>query len=121
LGDLARLSDRWAVQTAVYWGNPQPDGYGGTDYDSPIEISVRWEEKPRRVTDSNGKEIVSRAEVLVTQDVVAEGLLYLGALSDLTSSEESNPETVEAAYKIRRFDKSPLPGETDQFIRIAYL
>ena len=118
---FTRRIERLTVQTAVYWANPSNDGFGGTNYDVPVEIACRWVERPRRTTDDNGLEVVSEAEIMVTQDVEQDGLLFLGELTDLTQSEKDNPEQVEDARKIQSVDKAPLLGSTDDFVRVARL
>ena len=63
---------RTCSQTAVYWGTPVADGYGGKTFVDPVEISCRWEnrvEKISRVGSRTGEEIISQARVFVTQDV----------------------------------------------------
>ena len=109
------------VQTAVYWENPQPDGYGGMDYDDPIEISCRWDGSTQRITNNEGEEIVSRAEVLVTQDLDDNGMLYLGTLDDLDSSQQNDPASVPGAHRIQKIDKNPLFRSASEFVRVAYL
>lgn len=118
---LLRFVASVCVQTAVYWGNPQPDGYGGTDYDDPVEIYCRWDDQTERITNNQGEEIVSKAQILVTQDLDEGGLLYLGTLGDLDSAQEDDPETVSGGYKIQRIDKNPLFRSTSEFVRVAYL
>ena len=115
---------RLCVQTAVYWGSPVDDGYGGHTFADPVEISCRWEdqvEKIDRVGASLGEEIVSAAQVYVTQDVEERGYLFLGDLDDLDSGEEADPKTVEKAYMINRFDKVPVMRSTSEFLRKVYL
>jgi hypothetical protein len=107
-------------QTAVYWGNPASDGYGGYTWDDPVEIDCRWVRRTRLVKNAQGKEVVSNASVQVDQDVDLDGYLYLGDLDDLDSDEEANPMKVDGAYKILAFDKTPtILGEA--YFRIAYL
>jgi hypothetical protein len=118
---LLKFIESVCVQTAVYWGNPRNDGYGGTTYDSPVEIKCRWDGTTKRVTNNQGVEVVSQAEVLVTQDMDADGLLYLGALSDLTTTQQNDPAQVVGAYKIQRVDKNPLFRSTSEFVRTVYL
>lgn len=118
---LEDLIDRMCTQTAVYWGSPTNDGYGTKTFSDPIEISCRWEDKTDVVTDNEGKEIVSRALVYVTQDIDEEGYLYLGDLDDLDSEQEADPQGVDGAFEIKRFDKSPEIRQTNKFIRKAYL
>ena len=117
---LIKFIDSVCVQTAVYWGNPTSDGYGGTTYDDPVEISCRWEEKITLIQNIQGEEVVSKAEILLTQDVAANGLLFLGTLTDLDSGEEEDPMTVDA-WTILRFDKTPLFQSTDEFVQKAYV
>lgn len=118
---LLRFISSVCVQTAVYWGNPQPDGYGGRDYDDPTEISCRWDGSTKRITNNQGEEIVSRAEILVTQDLDDDGMLYLGTLDDLDTSQQNDPESVSRAYRIQKIDKNPLFRSTSEFVRVVYL
>ncbi len=115
---------RLCTQTAVYWGSPVNDGYGGKTFDDPVEISCRWEdriESINRVGARLGEEIVSRAQVYVTEDVEELGYLYLGTLDDLDSDEEADPTTIVKAYMINRFDKIPTMRSSNEFLRKAYL
>jgi len=118
---IEKFLRKLSVQTAVYWGSPVNDGYGGYTYTTPIEIAVRWEGSTKVITTSKGVEYVSRAEVIVNQDVDEEGYLYLGALSDLTDEQKADPRLVDGAWKIMRFDKTPMIFKTDEFVRKAYL
>ena len=36
---------RMSKHTAVYWGSPQEDGYGGRTYAQPVEIQCHWQQK----------------------------------------------------------------------------
>lgn len=111
-------------QTAVYWGDPVEDGYGGMSFGSmyPIEIDCRWEDKREVYTTSDGRELVSRSIVYVTIDLDEQGYLYLGNLDDFESSQDlTNPKTIENAFEIKRFDKSPSLNKITEFTRKAYL
>ena len=94
---------------------------GGHTFDSPIELAVRWEEMSQLVTDNKGEAITSRAVVYVKQDLDEQGMLYLGELADLNSDGESDPKSVDGAYYIKRFEKSPVLGSATEFLRKAYL
>ena len=121
---ITNFINRTCTQTVVYWGNPKDDGVGGKSFDDPVEINCRWEEKKQlidRVGERTGEQIVSKAVVTVLQDVDELGYLFLGSLTDLSSSEEGNPRLLDAANEIKRFDKIPALGSTTEFIRIAYL
>lgn len=109
------------VQTAVYWGNPISDGYGGMAYDDPVEIKCRWDEVINLVINNNGIEVVSKATVMILQDVDENGYLFLGTLDDLDSAGEENPSEVDSVWKIIRFDKTPLFQSTDEFVYKVYL
>lgn len=122
MGDpFIRALQRGVYQTAVYWANPRNDGFGGTEYDAPVEIDCRWREVRERFTDQNGVEQTSQAEVLVFQDLEIGGLLYLGKLGDLASDEEASPEQLMDAFKVKKFEKVPLLTSETDHVRIARL
>lgn len=119
---LEKFIESVCVQTAVYWGNPQPDGFGGMTYDDPEEIGVRWHEQTEVITDAQGNEIISKAKILTPLDLDEQGVLLLGEItSEMTEAERANPFLLKGAYKIKRFDRIPLFRSTDQFVRTAYL
>lgn len=112
------------VQTAVYWGNPVNDGYGGKTFDTAVEIDCRWEEGHKQqnhlIKSVKGLEIIMKARVFVTQDVEEEGYLFLGKLTDL-DSDHTEPVKIDGTFKILRFEKIPAMKKTDIFIRAAYI
>jgi hypothetical protein len=113
-------------QTAVYWGNPVNNGYGGFTYDEPVEIDCRWEDRNEIFVDANGDETVSKSVVIVLQDMDLEGRLFLGTLDSIYDSLESSaatidPTTIAGAHFIRRFDRIPRLGSTVDFLRKVYL
>lgn len=107
------------VQTAVYWGNPVNDGYGRLVYDSPIEIKCRWEDEQKIVAGGNGVEQTSVSNVLVTQNLDVQGMLYLGILNDLDS--DQNPNDLTGAYQIIAKSVVPLFRSTTEFVHTVYL
>jgi len=125
---IADFVSRLCEQDAVYWGNPQDNGYGGFTYDDPVEIKCRWEDSNEVIAmagqDRKSRELVSKAQVWVVQDVDEEGYLYLGTLDStdaLSSAEEANPANADEAYKILKFEKTPEHRRSNKFIRKAYL
>jgi len=122
---IENLIARRCTQTAVYWGNPQPDGYGGYTFDDPVEINCRWEDVTVMIADQTGaskEEIEARSVVYVTEDLDIGGMLYLGTLDDLTSTEEASPINIErGVYVIRRFDKILSLSGDNNYLRKAYL
>jgi hypothetical protein len=129
MGGVDALLTRNCKQVAVYWGIPTKDGEGGFTFAEPVEVYCRWEDMNQIVADAKGNELTSRALVYLLQDVDEEGYLYLGTLEDLydllnTESSEGdlpNPVTIQGAYIIKRFQKTPTLGSTTVFIRKAYL
>jgi hypothetical protein len=110
-----------AVQTSVYWGSPVDDGYGGKTYANPVEILCRWDGSTKLITDAKGQQIVCVAEVMVTQELDIDGILYLGSLTDLSSGQKADPSTITGAQRIKQFMKTPLFASTDEFIYMGYL
>lgn len=120
---IEKFIKKICVQTAVYWGTPVPDGYGGYIFDDPVEILCRWEDKVElidRVGERLGEQIISKAQVLVTQDLNEQGYLYLGTLNDL-DSDTSNPKEIKGAYMIKWKTKIPMIRSTTEFVRKVYL
>jgi hypothetical protein len=116
---MTKFTERNLTQTAVYWGNPVPDGSGGYTYDDPIEIDCRWEDGVTVNTDTLGIEYNILAEVQVKQDLDEDGMLFLGTLDDVDSGGLDDPASA-GAHTIIRFDKIPnLTGSC--FYRRAYL
>lgn len=109
------------TQTAVYWGSPSINGYNEKSFAAAVEIPCRWEDKKELFTTNNGDQLESRAVIYVTQDVDEEGMLYLGTLDDLDSTEIDDPVSLDTAYVIKRFDKTPALRSTTEFIRKVYL
>lgn len=108
-------------QDAVYWGNPQNDGYSDFIYDAPVAIKCRWEDKVQFFQDRQGNEQSSRSIVYVLQELDEEGWLYLGLLTDLTTAEKANPKLIRAASTIKKFEKTPALGTTTDFYYKAWL
>ena len=114
------------VQTAVYWGNPVADGYGGFTFDDPVEIKCRWEDKALIITDSTGIERMTDAQIMVTQDLDVLGFLYLGTMDEVESMFESgeqdfDPMKVDGARQNLAFEKVPMIKSTKVFVRQVYV
>ena len=125
---LMDIIENTYAQTAVYWGAPTPDGYGGNTFAAPIEVVCRWEDKEQFLGSQVGGEVtgglmLSRSIVFLKQDVDEEGYLYLGTLADLDldSIGYINPKEVDKAYIIKRFEKTPSMVNPTVFLRKAFL
>jgi hypothetical protein len=117
---------RSCVDTAVYWSAPVPDGYGGMTFAEPCEILCRWEAMDQIISDDKGNQLSSRAVVYTLQDIDEEGMLYKGTLDDLYVGDSSagavaHPSTIQGAYVVKRFQKTPSLGSTTEFLRKAFL
>lgn len=116
-------------QTAVYWGNPQEDGYGGKTYDPPIEIACRWEDKTQvfNADDEKGSKYISRAIIYTPQDLNFDGRIFLGTFLDLVDHLQSdgvtyeNPINIDAAYIIKRTEKTPSLLSSSVFLYKTFL
>ena len=118
---IDQFIQRVCTQTAVYWGNPVKDGYGKyTSFDAAKEIDCRWVEKSELYMDNQGVERVCYAVVLVQEDMVEEGYLFLGTLNDLDSDQVLDPTLKDKAFLIKKFHKVPdLKGQ--DYVRKVYL
>lgn len=106
------------IHTAVYWGNPQSNGYGGYFYDDPVELDVRWIDEQRKYTGKTKDlttytELTSNAVLIVNQDLTLGGMIAHTTLNDLTSSEDPADND---AYEIKATNKTP-SVKGDQYIR----
>lgn len=111
---------RMCNETAVYWQYTGPDGYGGHEYADAVEISCRWMYEREVVKSDQGKEIVSNSQILVTQDLVEQSMIFKGTLGDLDSGESDSPEKDTNTFHIKRFRKVPsIDGSS--YYRKAYL
>lgn len=112
---------RLCKQDAVYWGNPQNDGYSDFTHDAAVEIKCRWEDKVQLIVNPDGSEQSSRAIVYPLQELDEEGWLYLGLLTSLTAAEIANPKLIRKASIIKKFEKIPSLGSTTDFYYKAWL
>jgi len=123
MGVLEKLSAKFTVQDAVYWGSPANDGRGKKTFATPIDIKVRWDEEGQVVKDKNGKEVLVEVECLVLQDLDYEGQMILSTVAELeaTYSDISSPYDIPLTYEIMSRSKIPMVFKTDDFVRTVYL
>lgn len=98
----------WALnQICVWWKRLTPDGYGGYNWEDPVELACRWEIKNELILDGQGRQVSSSAKVLLSETGIEVGdYLYLGDLDDITSSSGS-PGSMDRAFEIRQVEKIP--------------
>lgn len=106
-------------QKCCYWAAPVADGYGKFTYAAVVEIDCRWNNKAMRYINKEGEQKVTTAVVIVNQDLVLGGFLWLGAEADLPSP-HTDPTTVSGAYAIGFFSKVVSLDGID-VVRKAYL
>lgn len=107
------------VQDAVYWEYIGSDGAGGSEFEAPTDIKVRWDEYSEVFSDSNGKEIVSDAQLLVPDDLKEQSRVRLGLVADLPVGE--SVEEIDGVYEIKRMNRHPLFRSTTMDVFMAYL
>ncbi|NCB26611.1 MAG: hypothetical protein EOM62_14225, partial [Bacteroidia bacterium] len=123
---IIRFIKKVCVQTAVYWPAPVTDGFGGMTYGTAVEIKCRWTDKVQVVKWQSAyvptsNEFISYAEVLVVDDVVLQGVLWLGELDDLSTAQKSSPLTILGAREIKTFERIPLFRSSTEFVKKVYL
>lgn len=118
---IEKVVAKFAVQTAVYWKNLGPDGFGGFTFEEPIEIKCRWDAKSEVKMNNTGQYFSSSASILTNHEVREQDYLYLGFISDIGSTDVSNPKAIQGAFAIIQIDKIPMVRKTDEFVRTAYL
>lgn len=102
-------------QTATYWAPNTVNEYAERSYSTPTTIPVRWENRTETFLDkAAGKEVRSHAVVYVETDIDTDGFLYLG------TSVVSDPDNVDGAFRIRRFDKT-VSVKGNKFLRKVWL
>lgn len=89
-------------QTATLWKRSGQDVYGNQTFSSPVEISVRWEDRQELFAGAEGE--TNRAETVVYSLDSADELDYI----TLGSSSASDPiDSATDAREIRQVLKSP--------------
>jgi len=111
--------EKVCVQTAVYWAPAGNSGYGDS-FAAAIEVPCRWDDVSEQIINQNGQEITSEAKLLLTDDVIEGGYMYLGTLDDL-DSDPADPREVKKAFSIQQVRRTPLFRSTTQFVYEAFL
>lgn len=123
---LIRFIKKVCVQDAVYWSAPTPDGFGGMSFATPISIKCRWTDKVQVIKWQSAyvptsNEFISYAEILLTEDVQLQGVLWLGDISTLTDTQKANPFTIAGAREIKTIERIPLFRSSTEFVKKVYL
>lgn len=96
------------TQDAVYWAPGQPDGFGQTVAETPVDILVRWQNKQTRRVSNEGVEFISTAIVYATQELAYNGWIWLGTIED--AEYPSAPRKQVGAYQIKIVERSQNPA-----------
>lgn len=116
---IERFLKTVCVQTALYWEFDGSDGYGQANYKAPREIACRWQDEVIQLKGKDTKEIVSKAQLLVLEDLKENSILALKKLSDIDST--TDPLELDDAYEVMTMSKIPMIKSTDDFVRTIYL
>lgn len=90
----------WMIHNAVYWSGAESDGYGGSTFDDPIQIKVRWDDLMTISSSPNGSELVSDASVRSLVPLEPGCLIWKGELLDLDSIEAAAPLTKKGTKEV---------------------
>lgn len=116
---MSRLLDVMYPHQVVYWApSGTVDDNGQVTFAAPVQLCGRWVETTEMFLDRKGNEQASRAKVRLKQDVEELGVLWLGCLSNLTSTVDpfANPK----AWEIRKFNRTANRRAT-KYLRVAWL
>ncbi len=108
------------VQTAIYWQPKGVDGFGKQSFHPAVDIACRWDEVSEKIVDKHNVEVISTAQVLVTQDLDVNGFIKLGSISDLEDINET-PRNIAEVYEIKKIEKTPEFRSKDKFVITLYL
>lgn len=118
---MEQFLQRMCTQDAVYWGTPTEDGFGGKTFAAPIPIKCRWQDKVQLLGTPDKETVISRATVVVLQDVEEDGLMWLGSLTSLSALQQANPRSIDGMCIVKRFEKTPALQSTTEFLRKVFL
>lgn len=104
--------------TCVYWAPGAYDAFGQATFESPVELNCRWADTVQEVMNDEGTLVLSKANVMVNEDVEVQGVLMLGELSDIVYPDDPKRNT--NAYEIIQFSKIPNIKYTE-YVRVAFL
>jgi len=119
---LSKFIQSVCVQQAWYWAKlaVTPDGFGGATYPLPVLVKCRWDGKSQLVRDSMGQEVISVAEILVVQEMVAGDRITLITPGEDTDEyrQAANPNI---APVILTTSVVPMFRSTVEFVRTVYI
>lgn len=118
------LISRMMRQKAVYWKQTgMADAFGKRQFDDPVEIRCRWEDRSDEFVDSYAEREISNAVVYVDRDVKYGDYLWQGTLEAFLALNVDNPNKpgeIDLAYEIKKPEKLPNLKATE-FLRTVYL
>lgn len=91
-------------QCVTYWAPGASDGFGGTNYGTPVAFKGRWEDRQEQFMDTHNQLSLSKAIIYLPKGNVTPeigGYLFLG------ESTAADPTQVKGAHEIRQFMQTP--------------
>lgn len=88
----------------TWWEATGADGHGGYNFNAPMYLPCRWEDKVEQFRTPGGELDISRALVYVP---VADDNFKVGDYLFRGQSQEDDPTTVQEAFSIRQKVKIP--------------
>lgn len=98
---------RLLKQQATYWEFLSDDGYGGSQYASPVLVYVRWEDKVEIIKGVAGKEEASEAVVFSSVPLTNDSFIALG---DYVSSAVETSTTTSTVSTDSDAEFAPVSG-----------
>lgn len=107
------------VQDIVYWEFDGKDAYSTPQFKDPVDRKARWDEHTEVISDSNGKEYLSNAQLLVPEDMEEQSYVWLGTVADLPAG--ADPLNLDDAFEVKKMDRHPTFRSSTFDVFIAYL
>ncbi len=112
------------VQTAIYWAPSGKDKFGKQTYSTPADIKCRWDDKVTMIKLPDGRQIESKAQLLVTTEYAIGAKVMLGTLADYSDESDpflSDPSNFDMAYEVIIKERNPMPKSTTVFVNQLFL
>ena len=89
---------------AIYWKFDGVDRFGDPKFEGPIEISVKWEDERRLISDSDGQERFTKSIVWYDPTAEIPENSFLARPVNLTPGQETmeDPRKIPNAYQVRQ-------------------
>lgn len=102
---MSKLIQKCQKETLVYWPPCEANAYGENQWQAPVEMTCRWDDKMQEIQTPRGTRVVSRIELITQSLLHVDGYVYRGSLADLTRPDD--PTCNPGAYQILKAAETP--------------